>query len=99
MAERNRDQVLARVAWAMQAAADATGIKVDMHDFFPGLDPRSKEGFITIEQQRKFAHYIFTRPDETIGLRFGSNIRFQGLGMVSFLFRASPSYGDFLSRA
>jgi len=99
IAERNREQVLARVAWAMQAAADATGIKVDLHDFFPGLDPLSKEGFITVEQQRKFARFIFTRPDETVGLRFGSNIRFQGLGMVGFLFRASPSYGDFLARA
>jgi AraC-like DNA-binding protein len=99
IAERNQEQVLARVAWAMQAAAEATGIEVDMYDFFPDLDRCSKEGFITVEQQRKFARFIFTRPDETIGLRFGSNIRFQGLGVVGFLFRASPTYGDFIARA
>lgn len=92
-------RIVARVAWVMHAAAVASGLDVDILDFFPGLDSRDRNGFITVEQQRVFTRFIFGQPDESIGLRFGSNVLFQGLGMVGFLFRASPTFGDYLERA
>jgi len=99
MAEKKQDRIVARVAWAMHFAVVAAGIEVDIEDFFPGLDPLNREGFITIEQQRRFAQFIFNQPDELIGLKFGSNVLFEGLGLVGFLFRASPTFADYLQRA
>ncbi|HKJ53924.1 MAG TPA: AraC family transcriptional regulator ligand-binding domain-containing protein [Gammaproteobacteria bacterium] len=99
MAEKKPDRIVARVAWAMHSAVVAAGIEVDIEDFFPGLDPLNREGFVTIEQQRRFAQFIFNQPDDLIGLKFGSNVLFEGLGMVGFLFRSSPTFAEYLHRA
>jgi AraC-like DNA-binding protein len=99
MADKRKEQIVARVAWAMHGAALAAGLEVDIQEFFPGLDPHNREGFITVEQQRRFARFIFNQPDELIGLKFGANVLFEGLGMVGFLFRSSPTFADFLHRA
>lgn len=99
MAQKKQDRIVARVAWAMHSAVVAAGIEVDIEDFFPGLDPLNREGFITVEQQRRFAQFIFSQPDELIGLKFGSNVLFEGLGLVGFLFRSSPTFADYLQRA
>ena len=99
MAVNKQDRIVARVAWAMHSAAVAAGIEAEIEDFFPDIDPRNREGFITVEQQRRFARFIFNHPDELIGLKFGSSVLFEGFGLVGFLFRSSPTFAEYLQRA
>ena len=99
MSAKKQDRIVARAAWAMHSAVVAAGIEVEIEDFFPDIDPQNREGFVTVEQQRRFARFIFNQPDELIGLKFGSNVLFEGLGLVGFLFRSSPTFAEYLQRA
>lgn len=70
-----------------------------MEHYFPGIDLNDRDGMVPLVQQIDLVRDILDDPDETLGLRLGMNLPFDGLGLWGFLLRSSNNFGDMLTRA
>ncbi len=92
--------VSARSVWAIHASACAMGLEISAIDHFcPGIDADNKDSMVPLQQQIDLVRHILDNPDETVGLRLGINLPFDGLGLWGFLLRSSRTFGDMLIRA
>jgi len=99
MKDASPELVSARSVRALDAAARAIGIDLDVASLAPSLLQPNGNELIPLAEKIAYCRALLCGKSETLGLDIAKNLPLEVTGFWSFLLRSSPTYGDMLRRA
>ena len=91
--------ISARTVRALDAAACAIGIRLDLTVLVPSLDRPDANEIIPVSEGIAYCRALLSDDRETLGLELAENLPLEVTGLWGFLLRTSATYGVMLRRA
>jgi AraC-like DNA-binding protein len=84
---------------ALDAAARAIGIRLDVASLAPSLSVPGDAVLVPVAEQTAYCRALLSNESETLGLDLARNLPLHVTGLWGFLLRSSRTYGEMLRRA